>query len=91
LTYARFYDVPDEVQIQEQETMKIQEAEAQRDKTFEEFLEMFQDHIEGKMDAHARTAHRPGTGDAQNEEKKRVQSRGDKDAGDERSRKNESI
>jgi hypothetical protein len=41
LTYARFYDVPDEVQIQEQETMKIQEAEAQRDKTFEEFLEMF--------------------------------------------------
>jgi hypothetical protein len=52
---------------------------------------MFQDHIEGKIDAHARTAHRPGTGDAQNEEKKRVQSRGDKDAGDERSRKNESI
>lgn len=41
------------------------------------------------MDAHARTAHRPGTGEVQNEEKKRVQSRGDKE--DDRSRKNESI
>ena len=52
---------------------------------------MFYDHIEGKVDANARTAHRPGTGDVHNEEKKRVQSRGEKDAGDERSRKNESI
>lgn len=44
------------------------------------------------MDAHARTAHRPGTGDAAHiDDKKRVQSRGDKDVGDDRSKKNESI
>lgn len=53
---------------------------------------MFQDHIEGKMEAHSRTAQRPNTGEAANEDKKRGQSRGEKETADEiRSRKNESM
>lgn len=61
LPYGRLYDVADEVAIRDCELKKTQEAEAARDKTFEEFMAMFQDHIEGKVDANTRVGNRPAT------------------------------
>ena len=43
---------------------KNEEIEATRDKTFDEFMEMFEDHIEGKVDANLRTQGRPDTATA---------------------------
>lgn len=42
----------------------VEEKEAQRDRTYEEFLDMFRDHIEGKCDANERVGNRPGTAEA---------------------------
>ena len=72
LTYGRLYDVPDEVAIRQKEVQKNEEAEADRDKTFEEFMAMFQDHIENKVDPVTRVGGRPETptGDAPEPTKK---------------------
>lgn len=61
LTYGRLYDVPDEAAIRMKEVQKNEEAEANRDKTFEEFMAMFQDHIENKVDPSTRVGGRPDT------------------------------
>jgi hypothetical protein len=41
------------------------EADAARDRTFEEFKEMYLDHIEGKVSAEARVKDRPDSADAE--------------------------
>lgn len=46
---------------------KEQEEEAKRDMTWEEFLQQYQDHIEGKVDPDTRTANRPETAMAPDE------------------------
>lgn len=42
---------------------KEAQEDAARDRTFEEFKERFLDHLEGKVDSHARTANRPDSAD----------------------------
>lgn len=61
LSYGRLYDVPDEVVLRRREMARNEEIEAKRDKTFDEFMAMFEDHIEGKVDAAPRTVNRPST------------------------------
>jgi len=59
----RYKNVVDEVE----EKLKLQkieeEKEAKRDMTFNEFLDKYLDHIEGKIDADARLGNRPMTAD----------------------------
>ena len=45
----------------------MEEKEAARDRTYEEFLEMFKDHIEGNRSAEERVGNRPGTAEAREE------------------------
>ena len=45
------------------------EADAARDRTFEEFKEMYLDHIEGKISADARVKDRPDSADGEPPEK----------------------
>ena len=49
---------------------KNEKAEAERDRTFEEFKEMYTDHIEGKIPAETRTKDRPVTAAAEGEDGK---------------------
>ena len=52
--------------LQRHLTMKAEaEADAARDRTFEEFKEMYMDHIEGKVSAEARVKDRPDSADAE--------------------------
>jgi hypothetical protein len=60
LDYGRIYDIPDEDLIREREIEKVQEEEAKRDMTWEEFLQQYETHIQGKVDPTTRTANRPG-------------------------------
>ena len=71
LSYGRLYDVPDEVVLRKREMARNEEIEAKRDKTFEEFMAMFEDHIEGKVDPAPRTANRPPTPEAGDRERGR--------------------
>ena len=64
LTFGRYYDIPDEFALRQAQIAVVEEKEAQRDRTYEEFLEMFKDHIEGKCDANERTGNRPDTAQA---------------------------
>ena len=41
LEYGRFYDVPDETTIRQEQMEKTEAYELSRDRTFEEFMEMF--------------------------------------------------
>lgn len=61
LPYGRLYDVPDESAIRLKQVQKNEEAEAKRDKTYDEFMAMFQDHIENKVDPSTRVGGRPET------------------------------
>ena len=69
----------------------VEEKEAQRDRTFEEFLEMFKDHIEGKCDANERVGNRPGTADAREAGAERAVEAERNDGSVEGSRKYQSI
>lgn len=64
LDFARYHDIPDEVLIRANSIAIVEEKEAARDRTFDEFLEMFKDHIEGKVDSNERTGNRPSTAEA---------------------------
>jgi hypothetical protein len=55
----RVMNIPDEAQIKQQKRAAEDEAEAKRDKTFNEFQEMYLDHIEGKIDPQTRVGDRP--------------------------------
>lgn len=57
--------VPDERLQRHLELKKEAEADAARDRTFEEFKEMYLDHIDGKIDAATRVANRPDSADAE--------------------------
>lgn len=61
LHFGRFYDIPDEHELRSAHISKAEEKEAKRDRTFEEFLDMFKDHIEGKIDPETRIGNRPDT------------------------------
>ena len=67
LNYGRTYDIIDEELVRNREMQKEAEEEAKRDQTWEEFLKMYQDHIEGKIDPDTRTANRPETAMAPDE------------------------
>lgn len=47
-----------------------EEQEAARDRTYTEFVEMFKDHIEGKVDPRDRVGNRPETAMGDGEERK---------------------
>jgi hypothetical protein len=47
------------------ELKKEAEADSARDRTFEEFKEMYLDHVEGKVDASLRVANRPDSADGE--------------------------
>ena len=64
LKFGRYYDIPDEFALRQAQIAVVEEKEAQRDRTYDEFLEMFKDHIEGKCDAQERVGNRPGTAEA---------------------------
>jgi hypothetical protein len=55
--------VPDLQQQQEIEMQKHAEEEEKRDMTWEEFLQQYEQHIEGKVDPTIRTANRAGDED----------------------------
>ena len=57
--FARYDDIPDEFAIRSVEVEKIEKKESARDRTYEEFLSMFADHIEGKVDPNERVGNRP--------------------------------
>jgi len=57
-TAQRTFNVPDLGQEKEEADALFQEAEASRDTTWDEFLTMFTEHIEGKVDPTTRTAGR---------------------------------
>lgn len=61
LTSNRMIDVPDEVIAKEKESHARAVEESKRDRTFEEFQKQYLPHLEGKVDAAARTANRPET------------------------------
>lgn len=65
LKFGRYYDIPDEIELREAQMALVEEKEMKRDRTFEEFLDMFKDHIEGKVDANERVGNRPSTAEAQ--------------------------
>lgn len=65
LDFARYHDIPDELIIRDKRIAVVEEKELKRDRTYEEFLEMFKDHIEGKVDANERVGNRPSTAEAQ--------------------------
>lgn len=67
LNYGRTYDIIDEELVRNREIQKEAEEEAKRDQTWEDFLKMYQDHIEGKIDPDTRTANRPETAMAPDE------------------------
>jgi len=67
LNYGRTYDIIDEELVRNREMQKEAEEEAKRDQTWEDFLKMYQDHIEGKIDPDTRTANRPETAMAPDE------------------------
>ena len=46
----------------------FEEAESKRDMTYDEFLQKYLDHIEGRVDADQRQANRPITADGGNTE-----------------------
>ena len=79
LKFGRYFDIPDEMALRQEKMAAVEEKEAQRDRTFEEFLEMFKDHIEGKCDPSARVGDRPGTAEGKEEK------------GADRERNNESV
>ena len=64
INYGRLYDVPDEIMLRQRQMAKNEEIEATRDKTFDEFMEMFGEHIEGKVDPNTRVGGRPDTATA---------------------------
>ena len=45
---GRTLDIPDEIEIAAQEALRLQEEEAKRDITYEEYKAKFEDHIEGR-------------------------------------------
>ena len=55
--------VPDERLIKHLELKAEAEADAARDRTFEEFKDMYLDHIEGNVDPNLRLMNRPVSGD----------------------------
>jgi len=63
LNMNKTMSVPDERLIKHLELKAEAEADAARDRTFEEFKEMYLDHIEGNVDPNIRLMNRPGTGD----------------------------
>ena len=54
-------NVPDEVVLKDKEEDIKAKEESKRDRTFEEFQKTYLPHLEGKVDAAARTANRPET------------------------------
>lgn len=74
------------------------EADAARDRTFEEFKEMYLDHIEGKVNADTRVGNRPDSADAEPAVSKGGKTGGSKEEDDDgearkttKSKKDESI
>lgn len=59
---GRTLNIPDEIEIANQESLRAQEEEAKRDITYEEYKLKFEDHIEGKAE-NLRSQH-----DSENEE-----------------------
>ena len=59
----RYKLVIDEIEERLKAQRIFEEEEAKRDMTYEEFLGKYIDHIEGKVDADARTGNRPLTAD----------------------------
>jgi len=51
MTEYRTKDILDEVEQSIKEQKTLDEAEAKRDMTYEEFLQKYAEHIEGKVDA----------------------------------------
>lgn len=76
INYGRLYDVPDEILIRAKQMAKNEEIEASRDKTFDEFMEMFEDHIEGLVDPNQRVGGRPDTA-TKRDEKATIESKKD--------------
>ena len=64
LNFARYHDIPDEIELREAQLAVVEEKELKRDRTYDEFLDMFKDHIEGKVDANERVGNRPSTAEA---------------------------
>ena len=62
---GRTLNIPDEIEIANQEQLRAQEEEAKRDITFEEYKAKFEDHIEGRAE-NLRSQH-----DSENEEMER--------------------
>mmetsp|Transcript_15670 Transcript_15670/g.24025 ORF Transcript_15670/g.24025 Transcript_15670/m.24025 type:complete len:141 (-) Transcript_15670:1199-1621(-) len=54
-------NVIDELLQRQEELAEVAEVEASRDKTYDEFLETYIEHINGKIDPSTRTANRPET------------------------------
>ena len=61
LNCNRTMNVADEVLARNDEMAKNDKAEAERDRTFDEFKELYEAHIEGKIPAETRTKDRPVT------------------------------
>ena len=91
LSFGRCYDIPDEMELRANHLAAIEEVENTRDRTFEEFLEMFKDHIEGKKDPNDRVANRPDTAEAREAAKEKAEERERANESVEGSRKYQSI
>ena len=91
LKFGRYYDIPDEFALRQAQMAVVEEKEAQRDRTFEEFLDLFKDHIEGKCDANERVGNRPGTAEAKEAGAERAVEAERHDGSVEGSRKYQSI
>lgn len=61
LTYGRFYDIPDEEALNKRKVEKEKVEEEARDKTFDEFMAMFENHLNGTAKPEDRTKNRPNT------------------------------
>ena len=57
----RTLNIIDEIEERIKQQTQIDQVESQRDKTYEEFLGTYLDHIEGRVEHDERHAHRPVT------------------------------
>ena len=57
-TANRKFNIPDLAKEKREAERVVEEEEMNRDRTWEEFLNMYQDHIQGKIDPSTRTANR---------------------------------
>lgn len=54
-------NIPDEMLLRQIELKEAAMTESKRDRTFDEFFEMYGDHIQGKIDPSLRVGARPET------------------------------